>query len=142
MAELFPSIPAADGTAAERRDLPMMREVKFDFSTGQTLFERGQPVIVEGAEAVKVWVWHAMQAERYHLEHESWRYGNELYRLRGRNYQQGTIEAEAKRYITEALLACPYITSAAVTDITPEGDVLHFTVRYTDIYGGGYTIHV
>lgn len=142
MPVLFPSIPTVEGTATNRRDLPMMKEVKFDFEHGVPVFDQGEPVIVEGAEAVKIWVWHAIQAERYRYEYESWRYGNELYRLRGRNYQAGTIEAEAKRYIVEALLVCPYITSATVIEMVPEGDTLHFTVRYTDVYQGGDTIHV
>lgn len=136
---LFPAIP--DNSAAQGQSLPLLQEVKWDFATGQAVFDRGRPVLVEGAEAVKVWAWHAVQAPRYRLEHESWRYGCELYRLRGRGYQQGTIEAEAKRYVTEALLASPYITSAEVTQMEMVEDTLHFTVRYQDIYGEG-EIHV
>lgn len=142
MPDLFPSILTADCSTVKGGDLPMLREVKFDFEKGTPVFERGRPVLVAGSEAVKVWVWHAVQAERYRYEHESWRYGNELYRLRGRTYQRGTIEAEAKRYITEALLASPYITSAEVTELNLEGDVLKVAVRYTDIYGGGDTVYV
>lgn len=141
MPDLFPSILTVDHTSVKGGDLPMLREVKFDFEAGCPVFERGYPVVVEGSEAVKVWVWHALQADRYRYEHESWRYGNELYRLRGRTYQRGTIEAEAKRYIVEALLASPYIISAEVTELESSGDTLHFTVQYRDIYGEG-SIHV
>lgn len=143
MSELFPGIPTAlnaAGGAAGR--LPMLREVKWDFAKGTAVFCRGSPVTVEGPEAVKVWAWHALQAERYRYEHESWRYGTELDRLRGRAYQRGTMEAEARRYIQEALLACPYITHVEVPEIEQVGDVLRFTVRYSDIYGGGDVIHV
>lgn len=136
---LFPAIP--DNGAARRQSLPLLREVKWDFDAGRAVFDRGRPVMVEGAEAVKVWAWHAVQASRYRYEHESWRYGCELDRLRGRGYRQGTIEAETRRYVTEALLASPYITSAEVERMEFEGDTLHFTVRYQDIYGEG-EIHV
>lgn len=136
---LFPSIPAAG--QARGQSLPMFREVKWDFDLRRAVFDKGRPVIVEGAEAVKVWAWHAVQAQRYHLEHESWRYGCELYRLRGRNYQAGTIESEAKRYVTEALLASPYILSAEVTQLEFSGDTLSIDVQYHDIYGEG-EIHV
>lgn len=142
MLNVFPSILTAEDLTSGRQALPMMREVKFDFDRGVPVFDRGQPVIVEGSEAVEVWVWHALRAERYRYEHESWRYGCENYRLRGRTYQQGTIEAEAKRYITEALLVCPYITSAEVTEMEPVEDTLHYTVRYTDIYHGGGKVNV
>lgn len=142
MLNVFPSIISAEDLTSGGQDLPMMREVKFDFERGVPVFDRGQPVIVEGSEAVEVWVWHALRAERYRYEHESWRYGCEISRLRGRTYQQGTIESEARRYVTEALLACPYITSVEVTEMKSVEDTLHFTVRYTDIYGGGDAIHV
>lgn len=135
---LFPT--AFDGSSSPspaKQALPMCREVKWDFEKKMPIFENGNPVIVEGSAAVEVWAWHALQAERYKYEHESWRYGCELNRLRGRSYQKGTVEAEAKRYIVEALLVSPYITAAEVTQMELVDDVLHFAVRYEDVYGGG-----
>lgn len=135
---LFPT--AFDGSnspAPAKQNLPICREVKWDFEKKMPIFENGNPVIVEGSEAVEVWSWHAIQMERYRYEHESWRCGCELNRLRGRSYQKGTVEAEAKRYIVEALLVSPYITAAEVTEMELVGDVLHFAVRYEDVYGGG-----
>lgn len=140
---LFPT--AFDGGAASApatKSLPLCREVKWDFEKKTPIFVDGNPVIVEGSEAVEVWAWHALQAERYRYEHESWRYGCELNRLRGRSYQKGTVEAEAKRYIVEALLVSPYITAAEVTEMDLVGDVLCFAVRYEDVYGSGVTVHV
>ncbi len=142
MESLFPGILIGDTTVSTKDNLPMFREVKWDFEKRTPVFANGSPVIVEGGEAVQVWAWHALQAERYRYEHESWRYGCELYRLRGRSYQKGTVEAEARRYITEALLASPYITSVEVTELNLDGDVLRFAVRYEDIYGEGGAVHV
>ncbi len=141
MADLFPSIPGAM-SPMEGQSLPVCREIKFDFDRRRPVFDRGQPVTVTESEAVRVWAWHALQAERYRHEHESWRYGCELYRLRGLPYQPGTIEAEAKRSVVEALTVCPYITAAEVTEMELVEDTLRFAVRYTDIYGGGDVIHV
>lgn len=140
---LFPT--AFDGDTPPTpsgKKLPLCREVKWDFEKKTPIFENGNPVVVEGSAAVEVWVWHAIQAERYRYEHESWRYGCELNRLRGRSYQKGTVEAEAKRYVTEALLVSPYITAAEVTEMELEGDVLRFAVRFEDIYGEGGTVRV
>lgn len=138
---LFPAILGPETTAASK-DLPMFREIKWDFDQKRPIFAHGEPVIVEGGEAVRVWAWHALQAERYRYEHESWRYGCELTRLRGKSYQKGTVEAEARRYITEALTASPYITSVEVPKLELVGDTLEFTVKYKDVYGGGDTLHV
>lgn len=140
---LFPT--AFDGSsspAPAEQSLPMCREVKWDFEKKTPVFVDGNPVIVEGSEAVEVWAWHALQSERYRYEHESWRYGCELNRLLGRSYQKGTVEAEAKRYIVEALLVSPYITAAEVTEMEQVDDVLHFAVRYDDVYGRGVTVRV
>lgn len=142
MESLFPSIPGSDNATPARQSLPLYRDVKWDFEKKTPVFVNGNPVIVAGSEAVEVWAWHAIQAERYRYEHESWNYGCELYRLRGKSYQKGTVEAEARRYIAEALLASPYITSAEVTEMELVGDVLKFAVRYVDIYGGGGTVSV
>lgn len=140
---LFPTAFDGDTHAAPSgRNLPMCREVKWDFEKKTPIFVSGNPVIVEGSEAVKVWAWHAVQAERYKYEHESWRYGCEIDRLRGRSYQKGTVESEAKRYIVETLMASPYITYAEVTQLEVIGDLLRFTVQYEDVYGGGGEIRV
>lgn len=140
---LFPSIPTSGNTTGNlAARLPLLRDVKWDFARGRAVFANGQPVTVTGSEAVTVWAYHALQAQRYRYEHESWSYGNELFRLRGQAYRQETMEAEVKRYLTETLLACPYITSAETVTVSMDGDTLHGSVRYRDIYGGGEMIDV
>lgn len=140
---LFPTAFDGGVTAVPAtKNLPMCREVKWDFDKKTPIFADGNPVIVEGSEAVEVWAWHALQAERYRYEHESWQYGCELNRLLGRSYQKGTVEAEAKRYIVEALLVSPYITAAEVTKMELVDDVLHFAVQYDDVYRRGVTVRV
>lgn len=138
---LFPSIPSGVSASPAAR-LPVPREVKWDFALGRGVFRDGEPVYVDGSEAVAVWAYHAIQAQRYRYEHESWQYGNELFKLRGLGYQQATMEAEIRRYLAEALLASPYISAAETVEVRLTGDDLHATVRYQDIYGGGDTIHV
>ena len=136
---LFPTAVDGDNPPPPtRQKLAQLRGGKWGIEEKNPQFLNRNPVVVEGSAAVEVWVWHAIQAERYRYEHESWRYGCELNRLRGRSYQKGTVEAEAKRYVTEALLVSPYITAAEVTEMELEGAVL----RFEDIYGEGGTVRV
>ena len=62
MTDLFPIIqPEAVQGGTE---LPLYREVKWDFEKGEPVFRGGEPVVVEGAEAIKTWVWKALVTER------------------------------------------------------------------------------
>lgn len=131
---LFPAIQSDHVAQTIAKELPIYRDVAWDFVADEPIFRDGKPVIVEGSAAVKVWAYHAIQVVRYSCPYESFGYGSELERLRGQNYQAETKQAEASRYIKEALLASPYITDVSVTNITFSGSMLHFEVDYTDIY--------
>ena len=114
-ATLFPFIqPEAAG--APQTELPLLREVKIDFATGRAAFRRGEPVIVEGAEAVLSWAWLALHTVRFRYPIFRWAYGCEMENLIGQPYTEALKQAEARRYVSEALLVSPYITS--VDDIT------------------------
>ncbi len=130
---LFPALQGAGGAKAAQ-SLPLYREVAWDFKEDRPIFRGGNPVIAEGSAAVKVWAYHALQVPRYRHPHESFGYGCELERLRGQIYQAETKQAEAARYIKEALLVSPYIKEVSVSDVTFAGATLHFRARYTDVY--------
>lgn len=111
---LFPIIQPK--LAEAKAELPMLREIKIDFTTGRAVFRRGEPVIVEGAEAVLSWAWLALHTVRFRYPIFRWAYGCELENLIGQPYTEALKQAEARRYVSECLTASPYITS--VDDIT------------------------
>ena len=53
----------------------------------------------------------------------------------GQPYQSETKKSEAERYVTEALLVCPYIREARASNIRFEGSVLHMEVELVTVYG-------
>ena len=63
MASIFPGVQPVL-TAAEN-ELPMCREVKWDFIGDHPVIKNGKPVMVEGAEAVKTWIYNALLTVRY-----------------------------------------------------------------------------
>lgn len=136
MTTLFPVLtPAAEqSTAAE---MPMFRDVAWDYGTDTPIFSKGAPVIIEGREAVLSWCRRALLVPRYRLEMYSQDYGSELESLIGQPYTDALKQAEAIRYVREALLANPYVESVTGISVSFDGDQLQISCRVTTIYGGG-----
>ena len=98
--------------------------------------------IVEGNEAIKIWIYKALQTPRYQYEIYSWDYGSELLSLIGKAYTKGLTQAEASRYIKEALLINPYIVDVNVISTSFDGDLLSANVRVKTIYEGEVIVNV
>lgn len=86
--------------------LTIPKEYEIDFATGQFTGN-----IVEGVEAVKVWIYNTLRVQRYKYVIFSWDYGKELDDLIGQSFTQEYLEIEAKRMIEECLLVNENITS-------------------------------
>lgn len=133
---LFPLIqPEVTGETEDSSDYPMYREVKWDFQNNVPVYKNGNPVIVEGLEAIKVWAWKALHTPRFRYEIYSWDYGNELESLIGQSYSQALKESEAARYVRECLLINPYITDVQNITVNQSGDKISITGTLETIYG-------
>ena len=116
--------------------LPLLREVAVDLNTGQPIVEaEGTFRLVSGLEAVRVWVWRALQPDnaRYAYSAHTASYGNQLHLLAGKSLPQA--ESRLAGLVRESLLVCPYITGVERFSFTREGCrlVASFTVR--TVYG-------
>ena len=116
--------------------LPRMVEVAVDFNTGQPLMEaNGGFRVVSGLEAVRVWVWRALQPDNVRFAHSAHTgsYGNQLHLLTGRSLPEA--ESRLAGLVRETLLVCPYIKGVERFIFTREGSRLTaaFTVR--TVYG-------
>ena len=92
MTDLFPIIQPE--VVQEETELPLYREVKWDFEKGEPVFRGGEPVVAEGAEAIKTWVWKALVTERARYEIYSWNFGSEVESLIGQPYTDELKRAE------------------------------------------------
>lgn len=130
----FPFTGAAIADAST--ELPMFREYAWDFATNTfKRDEAGKRIIVEGDEALKVWVFKALQTERYQYLAYSWRYGIELKPFIGLVMTVQERESELKRVIVECLMVNPYIRSIDNVTFENDGDTLHTHIELTTIYG-------
>ena len=119
----------------ESNNFPLYREVAWDFKKNEPIIENGEFKIVEGNEAIKVWVYKSLLTANKEFSIYSWDYGTELYNLIGKPYTRSLVESEAKRYIEEALLINPYILEVNVIDSNFEDWSLTCNIKITTIYG-------
>lgn len=87
-------------------DVPVPREYEIDYKTGQLTGR-----VVEGLEAIKAWVWLALQTAKNRFYIYSENYGQEFEELAGSTYTKGFIELEYQRMVEECLLQNEYIES-------------------------------
>ena len=133
MSGIFPIVqPEA---AAEPRRLPLCKEAAWDFETGTPLFSGGKPLVVSGAEAVKVWIWKTLMTARFHFSVYSWDYGSEVESLIGKSFTPAVKRSAAARYVREALQINPYIRAVRQADVTFQGDDLTISCEVETIYG-------
>ena len=126
-------------------ELPVFKELAFDFETGQLKTRGGQYYYVEKNEAIKVWIYKALFSSRYTYLAYSTNYGNEIHTLIGRYLERQLLYSELRRMIEEALLCNPYITSLSDFDISQEGSKVICNFAVNTVYGNvaqAYTYEV
>ena len=108
--------------------LPTPREYGIDFDTGRLTGE-----IVEGKEAIKVWIWNCLQTERYRYALYTWQYGVEYEQYIGQAVTEDFLTADAQIETEEALMVSPYITGISDFEISFSGSKIHisFTAETT-----------
>lgn len=106
------------------------REYGIDFQTGRLTGR-----IVEGIEAIKVWVWNCLHSERYRYALYSWQYGVEYEQYIGETITDEYLQSDCQTETEEALLENTYITGISDFEAALEnnGATLHitFTVNTT-----------
>lgn len=88
-----------------------IREYELDFAA-----ERLTGRIVTGVDALCIWAYLALKAQRYRWVIYSWQYGEEYTNLIGYSFDEDYLYSEVKRYIEECLFINEHIT--AIEDLT------------------------
>lgn len=120
----------------ESNEIDTPVEYGIDFETG-----RLTGAMVEGVEAIKVWIWLALHIERYRFPIYSWQYGAELEQYIGRSYSIEYLQADCQETVEDCLYQNPHITAITDFEVSVEGDKLSMSFHVeTDI--GGIDINV
>lgn len=134
--DLFPYI-SVESTTRLTNDMPLFKEIAWDFIKNEPIIDKStnEFVIVEGIEAIKVWIYKTLLTERYAYEIYSDDYGNEVTKLIGQGYTRGYSESEATRYDKEALSVNPYIIEVRKRNAKFYGDTLEVDLIVNTVYG-------
>lgn len=134
---LFP-FTDPEAIEANEEEVPLAKEYAYDFNEGDFKLRDGKLYIVEGKEAVKIWIEKILRTSRYKEVIFSWSFGNEFEdKIIGKGYTKGLIKAEVERYTREAINASlsNYVTSLHGFDIQFEGNLLTIAFNAETIYG-------
>lgn len=112
--------------------LTVPKEYGIDFKTGQLTGE-----IVEGIEAIKVWIWNCLHTQRFRYPLYSWNYGADLEQYIGQTVTEEFLNADCEDEIREALLVNPYITGIEDFKVTFENG--HLSLSFTAVTKFGNT---
>lgn len=114
------------------KDDEVLREYEVDFITGELTGG-----IVEGIEALKVWVWVALHTNRYRFEIYSWDFGHELEDMIGKTYSEEYITSETESLVEECLLVNEKIIGISDFECSIEKDKLVISFTILSVYGEG-----
>ena len=110
------------------------KEYAWDFSKNDFILQNGKMVVLEGAEAIKVWIYKMFKTPRYRYLIYSWNYGHELERLIGDGFT-GIVRNEVKRLVEDALTLNSSIKGVANMNVSFEKDKLNITFTALTDYG-------
>lgn len=116
-------------------ELPVFKELAFDFETEQLKTVGGNYYYVEKNEALKIWIYKALKASRFTYLAYTTNYGNEIYTLVGRYLSGDILYSELKRMIEEALLCNPYILFLSDFKVEQQGSKVNCTFGVNTVYG-------
>ena len=94
-------------------------------------------VILEGKEALNVWIWKALKTERNRFKAYSSNFGSDIYEEIGYVYDRVIKEQLIINEIIDTLLVNPYITNVYDFEITYSDDDLTLNINFKvdSIYG-------
>ncbi|WP_342366976.1 DUF2634 domain-containing protein [Clostridium beijerinckii] len=87
--------------------------------------------MVEGIEALKIWIWKALKTSKGKYPIYSDEYGNEFEKIIGEGFSKSLIESEAKRLTLECLKENEHILGVKNFEVDKNNDIL--TITFTAI---------
>ena len=140
--DLYPFIIEEENSKDD--SLEMFKEIAWDYLRDKPLVDEKTKdyVIVEGDEALKVWIYKTIKIARYRYPIFSTDYGTELEELVGDKYTKGYTESEAIRYIREALSVNEYIKNINIIDSNFSEDNLKLRINVDTVYNEGVELIV
>ena len=135
---IYPQIMVPEISTTASTATTYGKELAFDFAKGDFVYQDGKPKVVEGIEALKVWIEKTIRTARYRFPIYSWDYGCELDDIIGYDLPRAVLESEIPRVIKEALVIDNRIEDVRDFVIERGGDWLKVTFTVTTALGDTY----
>ncbi|MGM9936402.1 MAG: DUF2634 domain-containing protein [Candidatus Ornithomonoglobus sp.] len=115
----------------------MKNTFDFDFKTGEFVLENGNPVILTGLDALKLWVQKCIRTQlgRYRIYNGNGYGANIEDLVIGKSYGFDFVESELKREIETALLRHDDIHSIDSFSVRKQSTTLNISFTITTSYG-------
>lgn len=117
--------------SAQEKEIITPKEYAWDFEKNDFKLIDGKFQIVEGIEALKIWIWKALKTSRYTYPIYSDDYGQEFEKLIGKGLSKSLIESEAKRLTLECLKENEHILTIKNFKVSKDKDILNITFTAT-----------
>ncbi|AKA69831.1 DUF2634 domain-containing protein [Clostridium scatologenes] len=124
---------ATESSAMATSSIP--KEYAWDFEKNNFLLKDGKFQVVEGKEALKIWMWKALHTMKMTYSIYSNSYGHDLDSIIGQGFSNGLVESEAKRLVRECLSANSHILRTEGFKVNYEEDKL--SIEFTAITDQG-----
>lgn len=132
---IFPFIDPDVLAAVQDNTLPMFREYAYDYENNRLLLRDGQTYLVEGNEALRIWIFKALDTARFRYTAYDSDYGSEIDTLIGKAINSSMILPELKRFIIEALMVNPYIEELSNFQFVQSGSGVLVNFDCATVYG-------
>lgn len=132
---IFPFISPEVLESGQASELPMFREYAYDFENNCLLLRDGNTYLVEGNEALRIWIFKALSTERFRYTAYDSAFGSEIHTLIGSAIHSEIVTSELKRFIIEALMVNPYISELSNFQFTRTESGVQVEFDCTTIYG-------
>lgn len=136
MSVQFPFIGTTQ--ALNTSSLPLFKMYAWDFETDNFIYDdNGKHILLEGNDALAVWIYKALKTQRFVYRAYSWRYGASLKKYIGKVISVQERKSEMKREIIECLMVNPYIRSVDKVEFVEDKykRELHVNITVSTIYG-------
>ena len=120
-------------TTEEVKEIP--REYKYDFNKREIILQHGSPRLVEGVEAIKIWIYKTLLTQRGYYMAYSFNYGQDYEDLIGSGLSIEALKSEAKRMTEEALFDNENILKIEDFDASISGDKIEISFTAITKYG-------
>jgi len=99
------------------------------------LLRNGNTYLVEGNEALRIWIFKALITERFRYTAYDSAFGSEIHTLIGSPSHSEVVKSEIKRFIIEALMVNPYISEISDFVFTQTKSGIQTDFTCTTVYG-------